>query len=304
MRQLIPAGGKIPYERIWVGNSKVKGIIALTHPTAVIIFSLITWVLAGLALSSFLILSPSISLVLAMAATQASIGVFNEVFDWKLDKETKPWRALPSGLLNPWQAALGASVLLCLGLVFAASISLITMIFLFLGAGMGILYSAKLKRTILSWLPYVINYPSFPVWVLVALNRFNPQVLIIYPLASMFAISVHMCNQLRDFDEDEALGVRGLVQHLGKQRSISLCIKLLFLSPFPFLIMAGFSGQQTELIVLVSTAILHWLLAVPYLLKSENLLSPNRFRTLFRRLQISGPLMLVVWYWAFLRIVG
>ena len=205
----MPVGGKIPYERVWVGNSKIKAVIALTHPSAVIIFSLITWILAGLTLPSFPGLALSISLVLAMTAAQASVGVFNEVFDWRLDKVTKPWRAIPAGLISAWQAGAIASVLLCLGLLFAASISLLTALLLLLGAGMGVLYSAKLKRTVFSWLPYVVNYPSFPVWVLVALGRFDPRVLIIYPLASLFAVAVHLCNQLRYFDEDEALGLRG-----------------------------------------------------------------------------------------------
>ncbi|HZD58816.1 MAG TPA: UbiA family prenyltransferase [Anaerolineales bacterium] len=301
MPQPLPVGESIPYERVWVGNSKIKAIIALTHPTAVIIFSLITWILAGLTLSSFPRLAFSIPLVLAMAAAQASVGVFNEVFDWRLDKVTKPWRAIPAGANRPWQAAAIASILLCLGLLLAASISLLTGLLLLLGAGMGVLYSAKLKRNVFSWLPYVVNYPSFPVWVLVALDRFDPRVLIIYPLASLFAVAVHLCNQLRDFDADQALGLKGLVQHLGKRRSIAWCAGLLVLSPLPFLIVSGLPRRPAVFAVLLATGLLHWLLTVPLLLKPPELLGPGTFRTLFRRLQVSGPLMLVAWYWAFLQ---
>jgi 4-hydroxybenzoate polyprenyltransferase len=297
----MPVGENIPYERVWVGNSKIKAVIALTHPTAVVIFSLITWILAGLTLSEFPDLALSIPLVLAMAAAQASVGMFNEVFDWRLDKVTKPWRAIPAGLISPWQAAAIASILLCLGLLFAASISSLTALLLLLGAGMGVLYSAKLKRTVFSWLPYVVNYPSFPVWVLVALDCFDPRVLIIYPLASLFAVAVHLCNQLRDFDVDQALGMRGLVQHLGKRRSIAWCAGLLVLSPLPFLVVAGLSGRPAVFVILLAAGLLHWLLTVPLLLKSPELLGPASFRALFRRLQVSGPLMLLAWYWAFLQ---
>ena len=166
---------------------------------------------------------------------------------------------------------------------------------------MGVLYSAKLKRTVFSWLPYVVNYPSFPVWVLVALDCFDPRVLIIYPLASLFAVAVHLCNQLRDFDVDQALGMRGLVQHLGKRRSIAWCAGLLVLSPLPFLVVAGLSGRPAVFVILLAAGLLHWLLTVPLLLKSPELLGPASFRALFRRLQVSGPLMLLAWYWAFLQ---
>lgn len=301
MPQPMPVGGKIPYERVWVGNSKIKAVIALTHPTAVVIFSLITWILAGLTLSGFPGLTLSVPLVLAMACAQASVGVFNEVFDWRLDKVTKPWRAIPAGLISPWQAATIASVLLCLDLLFAASISSLTGLLLLLGAGMGVLYSAKLKRTVFSWLPYVVNYPSFPVWVLVALGRFDPRVLIIYPLASLFAVAVHLCNQLRDFDADQALGLKGLVQHLGKRRSIAWCAGLLVLSPFPFLVAAGLSSRPAVFVVLLAAGLLHWLLIVPILLKPPESLGPASFRALFRRLQVSGPVLLLAWYWAFLQ---
>jgi 4-hydroxybenzoate polyprenyltransferase len=227
--------------------------------------------------------------------------VFNEVFDWRLDQVTKPWRAIPAGLISPWQAATIASVLLCLGFLFAASISLLTALLLLLGAGMGVLYSAKLKRTVFSWLPYVINYPSFPVWVLVALDRFDPRVLVIYPLASSFAAAVHLCNQLRDFDADQALGMRGLVQHLGKRRSSSWCVGLLALGPLPFLVAAGLPRRPVVFVVVLAAGLLHWLLTVPILLKPPESLGPASFRALFRRLQVSGPVLLLAWYWAFLQ---
>lgn len=291
---------KIPYERIWVGQSKIKAIIALTHPTAVILFSLITWILACLTLSRIPDLSVSLRLIFSMAAAQSSVGVFNEVFDWRLDKETKPWRAIPAGLIHPrWAAVLGF-VLLCLSLLISAQLSPFTMLLLLAGAGMGILYSAKLKRTRYSWLPYVTNYPSIPVWTAVALERFDPRILVIYALASPFAIVTHLCNQLRDFDEDQAIGVRGLVQHLGKQRAIHLFFMLEIFIPLPFLILMGLHAQPVIFLIVLMPCILHWLLIMPLAQRRLDSLSPDSFRSLFRRLQITGPLMLIAWYWVFL----
>jgi 4-hydroxybenzoate polyprenyltransferase len=300
MKPPLPIAGRTPYERVWAGNSRIKTIIALTHPTAVIIFSLVTWILAALTLSQFPSVLLSVFLTMAMAGVQASVGVFNEVFDWKLDKVSKQWRAIPAGMISPAMAALMASLLLCTGLLFAASISAVSMFVLLLGAGMGILYSAVFKRTVLSWLPYAVCYPSFPVWILVALGRFDGRILIIYLLASPFAIAVHLCNQLRDFDQDEAGGVKGLVQHLGKSVSVALCFGLVLLTPVPFLTQMSFLSQPVAFVALLLVGLLHWCLTLPTFLGRAGMLDAASFRSLFRRLQFTGPLMLLAWYGVFL----
>ena len=60
------------------------------------------------------------------------------------------------------------------------------MLVLALGAGMGFLYSARLKRSALSWLPYAIAYPIVPLWVWVSLGKFRPEMLLVYPVAIPF----------------------------------------------------------------------------------------------------------------------
>jgi 1,4-dihydroxy-2-naphthoate octaprenyltransferase len=111
---------------------------------------------------------------------------------------------------------------------------------------------------------------------------------------------VHLCNQLRDFDEDAALGVRGLVQHLGKSRSIALCHVLLWLCPAPYLLLTSVSGSPLAFALLLAAGLVHWLLTVPVFRSRAGALDPEDFRLLFRRLQLSGPLMLLAWYWLFI----
>ena len=53
---------------------------------------------------------------------------------------------------------------------------------------MGFLYSARLKRTGWSWLPYAVAYPIVPLWVWVSLGVFRFEMLLIYPLVAPFAI--------------------------------------------------------------------------------------------------------------------
>lgn len=300
----VPAGTRKPYERMWAGENRVKAVIAMTHPTAVIIFSLLTLLLVIITQPASLDPSVAVLIVLSMAAAQASIGVFNDVFDWQLDRESKPWRAIPAGFISPREAALIATVLLFLGSLFAALASSEAMILLLILAGVAILYSARLKRTVFSWLPYAIDYPSLPVWVMVALGCYDSLILIIFLLACPFAVAVHICNQLRDYEQDRDLGIRGLVQRLGRQRSIHLCLILLLLSPFPFLVEAIDSPQPLVLMIMVLIGILHWSLTLPLLWKQRGSPAPVSFRALFRRLQISGPLMMVTWYWGFIHVPG
>jgi 4-hydroxybenzoate polyprenyltransferase len=295
MRQ--PPDAPVPYERTWAGNSRAGRILALTHPTAVLLFSLVAWLLAVLTLGEVPPARLSAALVAAMAAAQASTGLFNEVFDWRLDLATKPWRAIPAGMISPAAAAAAAAALLCAGLAFAAMLSPAAPLVLFAGAGMAIAYSAKLKRTAFSWVPYAVSYPLLPVWVLTALDRYDPRILVIYPLAWPFALAVHLCNQLRDFDEDATLGVRGLVQHLGKSRSTSLCLALVWLCPIPYLLVTGLAGSLPAHGILPAVALVHWLLTVPVFWPRSGPPDPGRFRLLFRRLQLTGPLMLLAWYW-------
>lgn len=291
---------KIPYERVWAGRSRIKLVIALTHPTAVVIFSLATLILALLTSPGKTNLMVVVLLTLAMAAAQASNGVFNEVFDRELDQINKPWRAIPAGYIQPLVAFLVAAVLFCLGLLFALAISPETSLLLLGGTGVGVIYSLRLKRTWLSWLPYAIAYPSLPVWVLIALEKFNNSVLWIYLIAAPYAIGIHLINQMRDFDEDRTAGIRGLAQHLGKMRAVWIAFLLLVLGPIPALIMIIFSGQPLFIFLITSASILHWALIIPCYWFPIEMISPETFRSLFRRLQISCPLLLLAWFWVFL----
>jgi len=292
-----------PYERVWTGRSRVKSVIALTHPTAVIIFSFATFILALFTSPGKIDLKVVILLTLAMAAAQASNGIFNEVFDRELDQIYKPWRAIPAGYIRPSVAALLATVLFCLGSLLVLAISPVIALLLIGGIGTGIFYSLKLKRTRLSWLPYLIAYPSLPVWVLAALDKFDPHILWIYLIASPFAISIHLTNQMRDFDEDRSAGIRGLAQHLGKKRAVWTIFLLLALGPLPALTMMALSGSLFAISLIALAGILHWVLIFSLQWFPTETMPPATFRSLFRRLQISCPLLLLSWYWIFLQAI-
>jgi 4-hydroxybenzoate polyprenyltransferase len=280
------------YERQWAGASRIKLIVALTHPKAVLIFSSATILLALVAGQGEVRLGSIIQLTLAMAAAQAAIGIINEVCDYDLDSAAKPWRTLPAGLISLRSATIWAVVVACISVLTASLISIKSMLLLVVGMGSGILYSIKLKRTVFSWVPYAIAYPLPPVWIWVSLDKFNPGILNFYLIALPFFLSIHLCNQLRDFDEDASMDMRGLVHYLGKKSSIILCFVLLVMGPGLLLV---FNDQHWQRLLILSCIILHWVLILPCVLSYIKNPSTSIFRTLFRRLQITGPLMYVGW---------
>ena len=160
------------------------------------------------------------NLVAAMAFGYASVGALNDYCDRDLDRQTKPWRAIPSGLVSP-SLALGLG-LVCVGGMLASawplgplSVSMIT-----LATAMGWLYDVGLKRTVLSWLPFVVFFPLMPLWTWFSLKGFEPRLWGLFPLITPAAFAMHLFNNLEDVENDRAAGWTGGLPHrLGRRRS-------------------------------------------------------------------------------------
>jgi 4-hydroxybenzoate polyprenyltransferase len=277
-------------------KGQISEILAIAHPKAVIVFTSIVLGMAVIAEHGLPPLQSTFALALAMAFIQIAIGIFNDYYDRELDARAKPYRALPAGLVNVQKAYWAAWTALAIGLGTAATLGLSSMLVLAVGAGMGFLYSARLKRSALSWLPYAIAYPIVPLWVWVSLSKFRPEMLLIYPVAIPFSLGVHLCNQLRDYDEDAEQGMRGLAQYLEKETASKICVSLLLLSPAPALAIAY--GRGNGSIIFLISVCAHWLLIARCLRKYRLGYSAPIWRAMFKLLQLSGPPMLISWLWA------
>ncbi len=95
--------------------------------------------------------------------------------------------------------------------------SAVSCLLLVFGVATSVLYSTCLKRTGFSWLPYVVANPSLPVWAWISTRTFKTEILTVYLVGAPLVIAVHLVNQLRDYEEDERLGVMGLVHALAKK---------------------------------------------------------------------------------------
>jgi len=285
--------GYTRFEKAKLKVANIVKIVAIAHPRAVVIFTLTALIVAAIAERSLPPLQTTVALLLAMAAIQTSVGIFNDYYDRDLDAVAKPYRALPAGLVSAQSAYRAAWIAVALGLGAAATLGLSSMLVLALGAAMGFLYSARLKRSVLSWLPYAIAYPMVPLWVWVSLGKFRPEMFLIYPTAIPFSLGVHLCNQLRDYEDDTEQGMKGLTQHLGKETSSWICVSLLLLSPI-LPLGAGYVHGSSTLMFAVAVVV-HWVLILHCLYRQWAEGGAQIWAVLFKRVQWGGPLLLIGW---------
>lgn len=267
----------------------------MTHPTAVLLFCGAVFILTLVAQRSAFEIGVAIQLMLAMMFAQITIGVANEVSDVDIDTVSKKWRAIPAGHMSRNGAMIVAFISFILAVGISASVSITASVLLSAGIGLGVLYSARLKRTRYSWIPYAIAYPAVPIWVWLSLDQFSGGLYVLFILAFPLVLAIHVVNQLRDFDEDFLLGVRGFVHRLGKEPASRLAFVLLLVCPLPFLISGLYRAHLASLGLLAIAALIHWLLLFPIALAPPQENHPEVFHTTLRRLQVSGQIMFAAW---------
>lgn len=185
-------------------------------------------------------------LLLAMLGGQILIGAVNEVVDADLDAATKPWKPIPAGDVSVLGAVAMAGAGAVAMLVFGAGFGGLPLALLLLGTGLGLAYDLWLKRTPLSWLPYVLALPLLPLWVWAALAGFEPRLLLLYPLGAPAVIGVHLAQALPDVAGDRAAGVRNLASLLGERRAIVACWGVTLLAPALALVLLAVAPWVVE----------------------------------------------------------
>ena len=96
-----------------------------------------------------------------------------------------------------------------------------------LGIACGIAYNFYFKFNMLSPLPYAIAFAALPSSVAIS-KDINPPIWMLLG-GALFGMAAHFINVIKDMDEDQASGIKGLPQQLGKTKSISAAILLILL---------------------------------------------------------------------------
>jgi len=94
-----------------------------------------------------------------------------------------------------------------------------------LGIACGVAYNFYFKFSILSPLPYAIAFAALPSSVAIS-KDINPPMWMLLG-GALFGMAAHFINVIKDMDQDQASGIKGLPQRLGKVKSIAAAVVLI-----------------------------------------------------------------------------
>ncbi len=94
-----------------------------------------------------------------------------------------------------------------------------------LAIGLAVAYNFYFKFTFFSWLPYAIAFGSLPSCM--ALSKGQMPTLWMWLGGALLGTAAHFLNVIKDMDQDQASGIKGLPQRFGTRASLIAAIVLI-----------------------------------------------------------------------------
>jgi 4-hydroxybenzoate polyprenyltransferase len=171
---------------------------------------------------------PAFIIAIGVFCGQLVVGWSNDIIDYKDDllhnRQKKP---LVSGQISLRLLQNSLRVMLPLAIL----INLFGPLG-FVGGGLSVLaigwavaYNFYFKFTIFSWLPYAIAFGSLPSCM--ALSKGQAPELWMWLGGALLGTAAHFLNVIKDMDQDQASGIKGLPQRLGTKASVVTAITLI-----------------------------------------------------------------------------
>jgi 4-hydroxybenzoate polyprenyltransferase len=205
--------------------TQVRGFLQATHfgPTVLVV-----------TISFFLSLSQypagdSIRIAIAILAGQCVVGWTNDLVDLPLDRAAaRSKKPLVAGKITVAQLkpAIFIALFFALLLSLLSPLGVVGTLVHALGLLSATFYNFKLKKTLLSVLPYVISFGSLPWAIYLSAGKHPPLWLVLGFI--LISSAFHFLNVLKDLEMDVSQGVLGLPQRVG--RIGSLAIALVFIA--------------------------------------------------------------------------
>jgi 4-hydroxybenzoate polyprenyltransferase len=205
-----------------VDGRSLLAAVRVIHPFPTLMSVAATGLLAVVAADGRPEPSILIRLLAVMFLTQAAIGTLNDYCDRFADALSKPWKPLVSGAVSARQAlgiAVGAATA---AVVLGATLGPAAWLYGVLGLAAGITYDLRLKRTVLSGVPYLVALPLVPLWVWEASGAFSPALWWLVPLGGLLGAALHLANALPDLNEDAEAGIQNAAHALGDAWTVRL----------------------------------------------------------------------------------
>lgn len=272
-------------------HGKIYAYIQLPHPWPVLVVLTATAVFGWLASGGDPDPARYALLLAGMFGGQLAIGALNEWRDRHADAAAKRWKPIPAGLISPRAALSIAAAGLALMIVAGALLGGWELALLALGTGAGLAYDLALKRTPLSWLPYLVALPLLPTWCWLVMDRFEPRLLWLYPVGALLTLAIHLAQVLPDVHGDRLLGERGLAVALGPRRATALLWSAAFGSTLAVAAGVLWIGRRPAIGVVAASAA--GLLLAALLLVERRIPAAGRYR--FQILTICAIVLAVGW---------
>jgi 4-hydroxybenzoate polyprenyltransferase len=206
------------------------GYLRLPHAVPILTVMAATFAFSLLAVDGLPPTSQLLNVLGAMLGGQVAIGTVNELVDATTDARVKPEKPIPAGLVTRRGAAILGVVAGAAMVWFSSRLGLTSFLLCLAGTALGVAYSLWFKRSRLAWLPYLLALPLLPIWVFASLDRFDWQLLMLYPLGVFATLAVHLAQSLPDVEADRVSGIRNLTSTLGERRALVLCLGSMMVS--------------------------------------------------------------------------
>jgi 4-hydroxybenzoate polyprenyltransferase len=209
-----------PHSILW----RVGGYVRLLHAFPVAMNGVAAAAFACLAARGWPGWRALLLIVAAIVGSQATVGVVNDLRDRDLDAVAKPHKPLVAGRVSVRGAYVIGAAMLLVALVAGGALGVTSFFLVIAMTAAGLIYDLWLKRTAVSFLPYILGMPILPIWAWICVRPAPSRLWLTYPLGVLIGFGLHLANALPDAERDAAGGVRGVVQVVGARVALALCI--------------------------------------------------------------------------------
>ncbi len=205
---------------------KLKGLLKAAHFGPTLIVTAISFGFA----THYWWEGPAYVIAFGVFTGQLVVGWSNDLYDFDDDlKHQRTNKPLVSGLIT--KQYLQKWLRFMLPFSFVANLfgplgikgGLVYM----LGIACGVAYNFYFKFNRFSPLPYAIAFAALPSSVVIS-KDLNPPLWMVLG-GALFGMAAHFINVIKDMDQDQASGINGLPQRLGKNKSIAAAAVLIAL---------------------------------------------------------------------------
>ncbi|MDD1720892.1 MAG: UbiA family prenyltransferase [Euryarchaeota archaeon] len=186
-------------------------------------------------------------------------NVINDYFDVDIDRINKPTRPLPAGLITQSKALVYACILLLLGTILASLLNSLCLAIAALSSALLILYSWRLKRSVLIG-NLLVGYLTGSVFLFGGASVHAFYVPAVLFISAMFAIvSREIVKDIEDLAGDRRMGATTLPikygDSLSRKAAVLFMLIAVAVSPIPFIISA-FGFTYLSIIAVADVALL------------------------------------------------